>query len=198
MSFPLDHRAVHLCIDMQRLFAEVSPWHVPWMPRILPQIVSLAERCPARTIFTRFIPPTTPEEAQGAWRDYYSEWQAVTREHLDSRLLDLLPPLAALVPPARIIDKAVYSALGQPAVCNQLRRDGVTTVIVTGGETDVCVLSTVMDAVDAGFRVVLPTDALCSVSDKMHDALLTLYRERFSLQIETTTVGDIVGRWNCG
>ena len=122
----------------------------------------------------------------------------MTREHLDSRLLDLLPPLAALVPPARIIDKAVYSALGQPAVCDQLRRDGVTTVIVTGGETDVCVLSTVMDAVDAGFRVVLPTDALCSVSDKMHDALLTLYRERFSLQIETTTVGDIVGRWNCG
>ena len=122
----------------------------------------------------------------------------MTREHLDSRLLDLLPPLAALVPPARIIDKAVYSALGQPAVCNQLRLDGVSTVIVTGGETDVCVLSTVMDAVDAGFRVVLPTDALCSVSDKMHDALLTLYRERFSLQIETTTVGDIVGRWNCG
>jgi nicotinamidase-related amidase len=67
MSFPLDHRAVHLCIDMQRLFAEASPWHVPWMPRILPQIMLLAERCPARTIFTRFIPPATPEEAQGAW-----------------------------------------------------------------------------------------------------------------------------------
>ncbi len=62
------------------------------------------------------------------------------------------------------MNKAVYSALGQPAVCDQLRQDGVTTVIVTGGETDVCVLSTVMDAVDAGFRVVLPTDALCSVS----------------------------------
>ena len=51
---------------------------------------------------------------------------------------------------------------------------------------------------DVGFRVVLPTDVLCSVSDKTHDALLTLYRERFSLQIETTTVGDILGRWNCG
>jgi nicotinamidase-related amidase len=197
MPFPLDHRAVHLCIDMQRLFAEASPWHVPWMPRILPQIVTLAEWCPARTIFSRFIPPATPDEAQGAWRDYYNRWQAVTREHLDSRLLDLLPPLAALAPPARVIDKAVYSALGQPAVCARLRRDGVTTVIVTGGETDVCVLSTVMDAVDAGFRVVLPTDALCSVSDKTHDALLALYRERFSLQIETTTVGDILARWNC-
>jgi nicotinamidase-related amidase len=198
MPFPLDHRTVHLCIDMQRLFAEPSPWHVPWMPRILPQIRALAERCPARTIFSRFIPPQTAADAPGAWRDYYIQWEAVTREHLDPRLLELAPPLAALVPPARIIDKPVYSALANPALCEQLKQIGITTLIVTGGETDVCVLSTVMDAMDAGFRVLLPTDALCSVRDQTHEALLTLYRERFSIQIETTTIGDVLSRWDCG
>ena len=195
MPFPLEQGTAHLCVDMQRLFAEPSPWHVPWMPKVLPAIVALAERAPARTLYSRFIPPGTAHEARGAWQDYYEQWASVTREHLDPRLLELVQPLAALVPPGRIIDKSVYSALADPELCKSLRSSGVDTLIITGGETDVCVLSTVMDAMDQGFRVVLPTDALCSVRDQTHDALLTLYRERFSIQIETTTVADVLERW---
>jgi nicotinamidase-related amidase len=54
----------------------------------------------------------------------------------------------------------------------------------TGAETDVCVLAIILDAVDLGYRVVLAIDALCSSSDATHDALMTLYRTRFSQQIE--------------
>jgi len=32
---PLGGRTVHLCIDMQNLFAEDTPWHTPWMKRVL-------------------------------------------------------------------------------------------------------------------------------------------------------------------
>jgi nicotinamidase-related amidase len=45
--------------------------------------------------------------------------------------------------------------------------------VITGAETDVCVLSTVLNAVDLGFRVVIVEDALCSSSDVGHDALMT-------------------------
>ena len=38
----------------------------------------------------------------------------------------------------------------------------VDTLVVTGGETDICVLATVLGAVDRGFRVVLVSDAICS------------------------------------
>ena len=41
-----------------------------------------------------------------------------------------------------------------------------------------------------------PTDALCSVSDATHDALLLLYRERFSQQITTATTEEILQAWN--
>ncbi|MBY3300986.1 cysteine hydrolase, partial [Rhizobium laguerreae] len=46
----------HLCVDVQRMFAEDTPWHVPWMARVSPQIEELAGRHPSRTIFTRFLP----------------------------------------------------------------------------------------------------------------------------------------------
>jgi nicotinamidase-related amidase len=79
---------------------------------------------------------------------------------------------------------------------NLLRERRADGLVVTGGETDVCVLATVIDAVDIGFRVVLVTDALCSASDRTHDALLTLYRERFSEQIETADAETILAQWN--
>ena len=45
---------VHLCVDMQRMFAEDTDWRTLWLPRVLPQVVRLAERAPERTMFTRF------------------------------------------------------------------------------------------------------------------------------------------------
>ncbi|TXI87581.1 MAG: cysteine hydrolase, partial [Chryseobacterium sp.] len=76
-----------------------------------------------------------------------------------------------------------------------LKRRGITTLVVTGGETDVCVLATVMQAIDLGFRVVLPIDALCSTSDGAHDALIDLFRTRFATQVESTTTGELLNRW---
>lgn len=34
----------HLCVDMQRMFAEDTPWHVSWMERVSPQIEEVAGR----------------------------------------------------------------------------------------------------------------------------------------------------------
>jgi hypothetical protein len=48
---------------------------------------------------------------------------------------------------------------------------------VTGGETDVCVLATVLGAVDYGYRSIVLGDALCSASDADHDAMLELYAD---------------------
>ena len=79
-----------------------------------------------------------------------------------------------------------------------LRRRRTDGLVITGAETDVCVLAAVLDAVDLGYRVVLATDALCSSSDATHDALLTLYRNRFGQQIETITSEALLASWNCG
>ena len=110
-------------------------------------------------------------------------------------LLELVEPLARLVPPARQVEKPANSAFSRPGFASALKRRGISTLVVTGGETDVCVLATVMQAIDLGFRVVLPTDALCSTSDGAHDTVVDLFGARFSSQVEALTTEDLLRRW---
>lgn len=192
----LTDRTVHLCIDMQNMFAEATPWHTPWMARVLPVVEEIAGRHPERTVFTRFIPPERAEEMPGSWQRYFHRWAELTRAAIDPDLLDLVPTLARLAPPATVIDKHVYSPFVERGLLRLLRERRAEALVITGAETDVCVLAAVLGAVDFGYRVILATDALCSSSDATHDALLTLYRERFAQQIEAADTATILSSWN--
>src|SRR5579872_2718355 len=86
--------AVHLCIDMQNIFAPGGLWATPWMERVLPTIVEIVSRHQPRTIFTRFITPKTPEERPGQWQSYFRRWHQATRDHLPASALELVPELA--------------------------------------------------------------------------------------------------------
>jgi len=192
---PLGPGCLHLCIDMQRLFAPGGPWAVPWAQRVLPAIEELASSHSERTVFTRFIPAERPGEGVGAWARYYRRWADVTLQNIDADLIDLLPALARFTPPAKIVDKWVYSPWSEGRLDAMLAGSGIDTLIVTGGETDVCVLATVLGAIDRGYRVVLVTDAVCSSADETHDALMQLYRSRFSEQVEAVPVAEVLSGW---
>ena len=57
-----------------------------------------------------------------------------------------------------------------------------------------CVLSTILGAVDHGFRVIVVRDGICSSSDEGHEALLRV--QRFTFQIETTDAETMLSRWS--
>ena len=192
---PIERSAVHLCIDMQRLLSPEGPWPTPWMEAALERSIRLVEPRPARTIFTRFIPPRTADDMPGMWRRYFEKWRTVTREFIDPTLLDLVPPLASFVPPATVIDKGRYSAFVASPLQSVLKEFGATTLVISGAETDICVLSTVLNGVDLGYRIIVAADAICSSVDTTHDALMTLYRQRFSEQIELVDTETILGSW---
>src|SRR6201987_1194447 len=110
LSFgPISGHTVHLCIDMQNVFAETTPWHTPWVARVLPAIEEIAGRHAEQTVFTRFIPPAKSGDMPGTWQRYFQRWKEMTLEHIDLQLLELVPSLARLAPPAVVIDKHVYS-----------------------------------------------------------------------------------------
>ncbi len=186
---------MHICVDMQRMFAERTQWHTPWMKRVLPNIIDMVSTHAAATIFTRFIPPIVPENSRGSWQRYYQRWFDMTLNRLGPEMAELMPELACYVPPAQVVDKMVYSPWCEDGLTRILHGVAVEAVVISGGETDVCVLATVLGAVDRGYRVVIASNALCSSSDETHDALMTLYENRFGEQIEIATSDSILSNW---
>jgi nicotinamidase-related amidase len=188
-------RAVHLCVDMQNIFASGGIWETPWMERVLPTIEAIVDRHRERTVFSRFITPQHPEDRPGRWRHYFERWRQATRQNLRGGELDLVPALARFVPPAIVVDKPAYSAFVQSRLYDLLTGKGIGTVVITGAETDVCVLATTLSAVDLGLRVVIVEDALCSSSDQGHDALMTMYRTRLHEQIDVVVAEELFDLW---
>ncbi|MGV3489932.1 MAG: cysteine hydrolase family protein [Devosia sp.] len=189
---PLGESWVHLCIDMQRMFAEATDWQTPWLPMVLPRVIELVELAPERTVFTRFVPPREATDAPGAWQRYYERWPNMTLDRLDPELVNLMPEFARYVPPARLFDKAAYSPWLDGQLHRQLRGLGVDTVVVSGAETEVCVLAAVIGAMDLGYRVIIVTDAICSSADQTHDAALEVYHNRFGMQVEVVTTAQMI------
>ena len=104
---PLGDRCMHICVDMQRLFAEPSPWATPWISRVLPQIERLVARRAPQTVFTRFLPARKSGQGTGTWKRYYERWASMTIQNMGPEMVELLPTLAEYCPPATTIDKHI-------------------------------------------------------------------------------------------
>jgi nicotinamidase-related amidase len=187
--------AVHLSIDMQNIFSSAGIWPTPWMDRVVPGIVRLVAHDPARTVFTRFITPASADDRPGRWQRYFARWDCATQPRLPPGALDIVSPLARFIPPATAIDKPGYSAFFASTLQSFLAEKNIDTLIISGSETDVCVLATILDAVDRGFRVIVVEDGLCSSSNQGHDALMMLYRTRFTDQIELLRLDAVLDLW---
>lgn len=73
-----------------------------------------------------------------------------------------------------VIDKPGYSAFSRTDLDNRLRARGIDTLLLSGITTEVCVSSTLRDAVDRGFRCITIGDACASGFADLHDAALRM------------------------
>jgi len=192
---PFSDKTLHVVIDMQRLFAEDTEWGTPAIGTILPNVLKICQARPAETVFARFVVPQTADDACGSWKTYYRRWSSVTLDVLDVAMLDLVAPLAALADETSIIDKATYSIFGSAGFPERLKAAGIDTLIFSGAETDVCVYASVLDAVDAGYRVILAADALASSDEAAHTVVLNTLVPRLSEQIEVLSTQAILRIW---
>ncbi|OJY11523.1 MAG: hypothetical protein BGP05_14380 [Rhizobiales bacterium 62-47] len=67
---------------------------------------------------------------------------------MDTSLIDLVPALQRYAPPSEVFDRKQYSTFACGRLHPLLRERRIDTVIVTGSENDICVLSSVLSAVD--------------------------------------------------
>ncbi len=77
-----------------------------------------------------------------------------------------LPELAEKAAGAPCFEKMAFSCCGSGEFVAKLKETGRTQVVITGMETHVCVLQTVIELRDAGFEVHLVKDAVMSRSKR--------------------------------
>ncbi|CAA0096580.1 Uncharacterised protein [Starkeya nomas] len=186
--------AFHLCLDMQRLFAPDGSWPTPWMAKVLPNVAAVAQLFARRTVFTRFIPAADPAAEIGEWRRYYQRWSHLTLREIDPAALEIVDELRGFISPAHQVDKRRFSAFAAPNLAPILNGHRVDTLVITGAETDMCVLASVMEGLDRGYRICIVEDAVCSSSDEGHEAAMTIYRKRFADRLSLITTPELMER----
>ncbi len=184
---------VHLAIDLQRVFAEATAWQMRDFHAIVPQVAALAAAMPGRTLFTRFVVPHMAEHAKGHWQHYYRRWAGFTGAELDPGMVDVVDALACYATPDTLIDKPTYSVFEAPDCLRRLEAMNARTIVFSGVETDVCVLASLLAAVDRGYRVVAAADALGSSSAAGHEATLRHVLTRLPDQVEIVRTADVLG-----
>lgn len=73
-----------------------------------------------------------------------------------------------------------------------LRNLGVRTIVAVGVSVNIAIINLVMDAVNAGYRVVLPRDAVAGIPKAYADAVID---NTLSLLATVTTTDDLLHAW---
>lgn len=73
-----------------------------------------------------------------------------------------------------------------------LRNLGVRTIVVTGVSVNIAVTNLVMDAVNRGYDVVLPRDAVCGIPTDYADAVID---NTLALLAAVTTTDELIAIW---
>ena len=92
-----------------------------------------------------------------------------------------------------VIRKHRYSAFSGTALDNLLRRNGIRTTVITGVSTNICVESTLREAFNLGYYVVIPRDCVAGNNPALHEA--TLQNVEFLIG-DVTSSSDLMDRWS--
>lgn len=182
----------HIAIDMQRLLVEDTAWYSPTVAAIVPNVAKLSEAFRHVTLYARFVAPHDVEDAEGCWKAFYRRWPMIIGKVLDPALLELVEPLSTIAEPSQIFDKSGFSIFSSPELEKKLRASSIDTLILSGTETDVCVYSSALAAVDLGYNVVLAADAMTSPDHLAHRSVIETLAPRLPEQIRIMDTAAIL------
>ena len=198
----LDQATALLVIDMQQNF--VNPEHefaqvleslapgvaTGYFSRVQSSVVPNVQRLLnsfRRVGLAVFFTGTGTQMADGGdlccWlRDFDSLGMQVLGKRVWPRTEDAAWQIDAAVAPAAgelVVNKTAADPLGCTAIDQSLRNLGVKSVVVAGLTTDVCVASAARACADRGYRTIIASDACTTLSHRMHEITLDIFRLAF-------------------
>ncbi|MBQ3545496.1 MAG: isochorismatase family protein [Lachnospiraceae bacterium] len=172
-----------LVIDMQNIYLKGQKWECVNFEQALDKIKILIDYCISdKVIFTRYI---ATENQHGVWNDYNIENADVNLDEWSNELVDDLKSLQGKY---ECFDKSVYSSYSIGKI-----RDAVaeaSCVVVTGVVAECCILSTVMNLIDAGVYVIYLKDAIAGVDEDTEVATIKVLEGLSPLHLSIMTTEE--------
>jgi ureidoacrylate peracid hydrolase len=94
-----------------------------------------------------------------------------------------------------VVRKHWYDAFAGTPLDGALRARGVTSLVVTGTMTDICVLSTVVGAFNREYRITVVEDGVATLWPEIQRATLDIVRRAFGRVVPATAIADELSRW---
>lgn len=200
-------RTALLVVDMQRGFVEPGQaMEVPPAREVVPAIRALLDGFRARrlpVVFTEFtyspaVPilvgelhpehrPATP----GAPRGFGVPSSSCLEGDPSARTIGALAPR----PDELVVRKRWYDAFAGTELDGALRARGVTSLVVTGTMTDICVLSTVVGAFNHEYRISVVADGVATLWPEIQRATLDIVGRAFGRVVQSKEILDTISSW---
>lgn len=177
---------------MQRAFVEAGQaMEVPPARDIIPRIQDLLATFRERrlpVVFTEFtysprapllvgeVHPEHRPASPGAPRGFGRASSSCLEDEDNARVISELAPR----PDELVVRKHYYDGFNGTVLDGALRARGVTTLVITGTMTDICVLATVVGGFNREYRVAVAEDAVATLWPEIQRASLDILRRAFA------------------
>jgi ureidoacrylate peracid hydrolase len=200
-------RTALLVVDMQRGFVEAGhAMEVPPARETVPVLGRLldgfrAARLPV--LFTAFVySPDVPllvgqlhpehrPAPPGARGGFGTPSSCCLEGDPSAEIIDALEPRDG----ERVVRKRWYDGFAGTELDGVLRARGVSSLVVTGTMTDICVLATVVGAFNREYRITVVEDAVSTLWPEIQRATLDIIGRAFGRVVSSKTVLDTLTTW---
>ncbi len=200
-------RTALLVVDMQRAFVEAGQaMEVPPARDVVPRIRELLAMFRERrlpVVFTEFtysprapllvgeLHPEHRPAPPGAPRGFGRPSSSCLEGEEETRVIPELAPR----PDELVVVKHSYDGFNGTVLDGALRARGVSTLVVTGTMTDICVLATVVGGMNREYRMVVVEDAVATLWPDIQRATLDIIGRAFARVASAKEVADEVAGW---
>lgn len=202
-ALPLETaRTALLVVDMQRAFVEPGEaMEVPPARDVVPRIQQLIgvfreKRRPV--VFTEFtyspaapllvgeLHPEHRPALPGAPTGFGRPSSSCLEGEDNVRVIPELAPRADEL----VIRKHYYDGFNGTVLDGALRARGVTTIVITGTMTDICVLGTVIGGFNREYRLIVVEDGVATLWPEIQRATLDIMRRAYARVLSAKEVAD--------
>ena len=172
-----------LLVDFQNAYLPDNVWACPTIYTSMTNTIKILNAPEAPDyLMTKFMAPSNPS---GRWVQYNSAYASI---NASSYLCDIPSQLKPFATEGKVIEKSTYSSLDSSEVLAAL--EGKKTVVLAGVEAECCILATMMDAIDLGYKVIYLYDCISGKSSGNENMIKQLAKSFSSIHTEVMSCNE--------